>query len=61
MPLIRTQNTVAGLGLEGFLWFLQEPLLKPEETLQDKFATNLYTAVEVYSFVSSIINLMCIT
>ena len=59
MPLIRTQNTVA--GLEGFLWFLQEPLLKPEETLQDKFATNLYTAVEVYSFVSSIINLMCIT
>ena len=33
-------NTVA--DLEGFLWFLQKPPLKPEGTLQDKFALKLY-------------------
>ena len=27
--------TDAVVDLEGFLWFLQKPLLKPEETLQD--------------------------
>ena len=46
--------------LEGFLWFLQKPLLKPEETLQDKFAlklykpTNLYTAIEVNSYLETL-------
>ena len=39
----------------GFCGFYRNPLLKPEETLQDKFVlklykpTNLYTAIEVNS------------
>ena len=44
---------------EGFLHvhgFYRNPLLKPEETLQDKFAlklykpTNFYTAIEINSY-----------
>ena len=52
---------IAVADLEGFLWFLQKPLLKPEaETLQDKFAlklykpTNLYTAIEVNSYLETL-------
>ena len=40
--------------------FYRNPLLKPEETLQDKFAlklykpTNLYTAIEVNSYLETL-------
>ena len=51
---------MAVADLEGFLWFLQNPLLKPEETLQNKFApklykpTNLYTAIEVNLYLETL-------
>ena len=45
-------NVISVADLEGFLWFLQKPLLKLEETFQDKFnghALNLYKPINLYT------------